>query len=91
MSKDPLFPALRHSYFKNGLIASISEPSTEAPDHGLSLDGCFVTPGLIDCHVHLCMDGRADGGVAQDKSMVVLQMLRHAQLAYTLWTKVLWY
>jgi imidazolonepropionase-like amidohydrolase len=72
-------PRLCDIHIKNGRIAVISEPSTQTSDHGLSLDGCFVTPGLIDCHVHLCMDGRADGGVSQDKSFVVLQMLRHAQ------------
>jgi imidazolonepropionase-like amidohydrolase len=26
----------------------------------LPLDGAFVTPGLFDCHVHLCFDGEAD-------------------------------
>ena len=72
-------PRLCDIHVKDGRIASVSDPSDQSSDHGLSLEGCFVTPGLIDCHVHLCIDGSAHGEVAKPKEFVVLQMLKHAQ------------
>jgi imidazolonepropionase-like amidohydrolase len=41
--------------------------------------GQFVLPGLIDCHVHLCLDGDASGQVKTDDGYIALQMLKHAQ------------
>ncbi len=28
----------------------------------IDLSGCMLFPGFIDCHVHLCLDGRPDSG-----------------------------
>ncbi len=30
------------------------------PDEGMDFTGCTLLPGLIDCHVHLCMSGTMD-------------------------------
>jgi imidazolonepropionase-like amidohydrolase len=45
----------------------------------LDLSGKYVMPGLIDCHVHLAIDGSADCALAGDPSWTLLQMLKHAQ------------
>ena len=39
-----------------------TDEAVEAAEELTTLDasGCYVAPGLIDCHVHLMMDGRAD-------------------------------
>ncbi|HSV91560.1 MAG TPA: amidohydrolase family protein, partial [Desulfobacterales bacterium] len=45
-----------------GTIASVEDlaPGRPAPEGCLDCDGCTVTPGLIDSHVHLTMTGSRD-------------------------------
>ncbi len=45
----------------------------------LDLRGRFVLPGLIDCHVHLAMDGRPDSRLQGEWAWATLLMLKHAQ------------
>ncbi|HUN49719.1 MAG TPA: amidohydrolase family protein, partial [Candidatus Sulfotelmatobacter sp.] len=45
--------------------------------------GGTLLPGLIDCHVHLCMSGEPDPGTAQSKlnaAQIALKALENAQL-----------
>lgn len=65
---------------KNGLITRFSPGDAQTGDERLS---GFVTPGLIDAHVHLLMDGGADpAGTLRASSPVerVLQAQRHLRL-----------
>ncbi|WIG59215.1 MAG: aryldialkylphosphatase [Ktedonobacterales bacterium] len=57
-----------------GWQAQPGEPVTE-----LDLTGRYVLPGLIDCHVHLAMDGAADSKLQGDQGWSALLMLKHAQ------------
>lgn len=46
--------------------------------------GATLMPGLIDCHVHLCMAGEGDPGTALDKLLpgqVTMRAFSHAQKA----------
>lgn len=45
----------------------------------LDLSGRTVLPGLIDCHVHLAMDGPPDSRLQGDWAWTTLLMLKHAQ------------
>jgi imidazolonepropionase-like amidohydrolase len=45
----------------------------------LDLSGRFVLPGLIDCHVHLAMDGPPDSRLTGEWAWTTLLMLKHAQ------------
>ncbi|HLH62977.1 MAG TPA: amidohydrolase family protein [Ktedonobacteraceae bacterium] len=45
----------------------------------LNLSGRYVLPGLIDCHVHLAMDGPPDSRLQGDWAWTTLLMLKHAQ------------
>ncbi len=45
----------------------------------LDLSGKTVLPGLIDCHVHLAMDGPADSKLEGETAWTTLLMLKHAQ------------
>ncbi|HZD24706.1 MAG TPA: amidohydrolase family protein [Alphaproteobacteria bacterium] len=45
-------------------------------------DGGTLMPGLIDCHVHLCLGGEADPGTVAEKLLpgpTVMRALSHAQ------------
>lgn len=44
----------------------------------VDFSGGFVIPGLIDCHVHLSLDGAASGEVTGSPELVILKMLKHA-------------
>jgi len=49
----------------------------------VDLDGRCVLPGMIDCHVHLCIDGSADPMQPLQKdspAMIALKAARHANL-----------
>ncbi len=45
----------------------------------LDLSGRYVLPGLIDCHVHLAMDGPPDSRLQGDWAWTTVLMLKHAQ------------
>ena len=45
----------------------------------LDLNGKFLLPGLIDCHVHLCGSGEPDANYKADDGTVALRMLRNAR------------
>lgn len=48
---------------KDGIIERIGGPDTEVPDHAEVTDvtGKFITPGLIDSHIHFAQTGFFDG------------------------------
>ena len=40
---------------RDGRIAALTDGvKAAADDHVLDVDGAFLLPGLIDCHVHMC-------------------------------------
>jgi len=43
---------------EDGTVVDVGDATADAPE--LDVDGSFVVPGLVDAHVHLMMDGRAD-------------------------------
>ena len=50
----------------------------------MDLEGRCVLPGMIDCHVHLCIDGSADPMQSLQKdsaAMITLKAARHAHLS----------
>jgi imidazolonepropionase-like amidohydrolase len=50
----------------------------------MDLEGRCVLPGMIDCHVHLCIDGSADPMQSFQKdsaAMITLRAARHAHLS----------
>lgn len=52
-------------------------------DSVFDLSGKAILPGLIDCHVHLCMDGSSDSMASLMKEPIALNSLkaaRHARL-----------
>ncbi len=55
------------------------QPPAGEPMNVLDLRGQTVLPGLIDSHVHLAMDGRADSKLEGDPAWSALLMLKHAQ------------
>ena len=42
------------------LSVSRMDPGARNPGEVLDFSGCTLIPGLIDCHVHLCMSGTTD-------------------------------
>src|ERR1700722_14661175 len=65
-----------------GKISSIRSANDSGHDDDaetMDLNGKYVMPGLIDCHVHLAIDGSPDCALAGDPSWTLLQMLKHAQ------------
>jgi imidazolonepropionase-like amidohydrolase len=67
-----------------GRVETIADAAQWRPEEGepmtvLDLSGQTVLPGLIDCHVHLAMDGPADSRLAGETAWTTLLMLKHAQ------------
>ena len=59
-------------------VGDVGDGETET-----DVSGRFVAPGLIDCHVHLMMDGRPDVATAVaesdfDRAYIVAENLRAA-------------
>lgn len=53
-------------------------------DEVVDLDGRTVLPGMIDCHVHVCIDGSADPlqSVGKDSDLLlIMKAARHAHLS----------
>ncbi len=69
---------------REGTIVYVGEEAGWQPTPGeeattLDLPGRTVLPGLIDCHVHLAMDGVPDSRLQGDLGWTALLMLKHAQ------------
>lgn len=69
----------------DGKIAEIGQQK-DAPDGGdhevVDLGGKTLMPGVIDCHVHLSIDGAADAlseALADTDSVAVIRMIRNAE------------
>ena len=59
-------------------------PSKKTGHEVIDLDGRCLLPGMIDCHVHLCIDGSADPMQPLQKdsaAMITLKAAKHAQLS----------
>jgi imidazolonepropionase-like amidohydrolase len=74
----------RQIRIENGRIAAIERAGAPVPARArvLDLEGAYVLPGLIDCHVHLGMDGLSDLAAQLrhgTPALVTLVSLRHAQ------------
>jgi imidazolonepropionase-like amidohydrolase len=66
---------------EDGKIVAIApvEPVNGGSAEVLDASGCYVLPGLIDCHVHIAMDGSPEGQLSGSHGWTMLQMLKHAQ------------
>src|SRR5579859_3618609 len=69
---------------RDGRVESVADAAQWQPPDGepmtiLDLSGQTVLPGLIDCHVHLAMDGPANSKLEGDTAWTTLLMLKHAQ------------
>lgn len=49
--------------------------------HAIPLDGRTLSPGFIDCHVHLCLDGSADPITVLMREPLPITTLKAAQFA----------
>lgn len=56
---------------EEGEIISVGDVPDDS-DEEIDVSGQFVAPGLVDAHVHLMMDGRADPSTALDDSEATL-------------------
>jgi imidazolonepropionase-like amidohydrolase len=70
---------LRHGRVEVVANAAEWQPPPGEPMSVLDLSGQTVLPGLIDSHVHLAMDGRADSKLEGETAWTTLLMLKHAQ------------
>ena len=72
---------------ENNRIAEVGKGPGPAKKNGyevMDLEGRCVLPGMIDCHVHLCIDGSADPMQSLQKdsaAMITLKAARHAHLS----------
>ncbi|WP_137287007.1 metal-dependent hydrolase family protein [Halorussus salinisoli] len=64
---------------EDGEIVSVGDASDD-PDEEIDASGQFVAPGLVDAHVHLMMDGRADPGEVDSDSEATLAYRAAANL-----------
>ena len=67
---------------RDGRIDAVGDAAkwqSDEPMTTLDLSGHTVLPGLIDCHVHLAMDGPADSKLHGETAWTTLLMLKHAQ------------
>src|SRR5690348_11700794 len=55
------------------------QPNGAGETLALDLPGQYALPGLIDMHVHLALNGAADGRMEGDATWATLLMLAHAQ------------
>lgn len=71
---------------ENALVTDITGPGlaqAEADDLTIDLDGAFVLPGLIDCHVHLVWSGSSDPARVVDvegEQLTVARAVANARL-----------
>lgn len=64
-------------------VGSAQRMPISKKDTVIDLGGKTLLPGLIDCHVHLCLDGSPDPMtrlLGESLPMVTLKMARHARL-----------
>jgi len=72
---------------ENNRIVEVGKGPGPAKRNGyevVDLEGRCVLPGMIDCHVHLCIDGSADPMQSLQKdstAMITLKAARHAHLS----------
>ena len=55
---------------------------TTGADEEIDLDGRTLLPGMIDCHVHLCLDGGADPMQSMQEDPAPLLTLKTARAAH---------
>jgi imidazolonepropionase-like amidohydrolase len=63
-------------------VGTMTEPSLEADAQETDLSGLTVMPGMIDCHVHLVMDGSPDPTaslITMDDATAAIVMMTHAR------------
>src|SRR6056297_3080253 len=64
---------------EDGRITAVGDVPDD-PDEEIDATGQFVAPGLVDAHVHLMMDGRADPSEIDDDSESTLAYRATANL-----------
>jgi len=57
-------------------------PSKNSGHEAIDLDGRCLLPGMIDCHVHLCIDGSADPMQSLQKDSATMITLKAARNAH---------
>jgi imidazolonepropionase-like amidohydrolase len=65
----------------DGKVRSVSQGSPPDDPQAAVIDvtGQYILPGLIDCHVHLALDGSPEGDLSGGLGTTMLHMLKHAQ------------
>jgi len=69
---------------RDGRIAEVGDVRATGEETLIAASGQFVTPGLIDCHVHLCYEGGPNPQVMAKKSDVQLAIEAAAHARATL-------
>ena len=68
---------------EEGRIVQVRERAESAScDFTIDLKGCYILPGLMDMHVHLCWDGSIDPAetiAKESRQMTLLHMVQHAR------------
>ena len=65
---------------EDGTIVAVDAISERDADRELDATGQYVTPGLIDAHVHLMLDGRADSSSVHRETHTALAYIAAANL-----------
>ncbi|MCF8104390.1 MAG: amidohydrolase family protein [Desulfohalobiaceae bacterium] len=70
-------------HVEEGRISKIVDAGHSKPRNAevVPLDGCFLLPGLIDCHVHLCMDAGPDPLGTLSSEAAALTAIKAAKFA----------